>query len=306
MTPSQLTLRQLQYFLALAKTKQISKAALRCNVSQSSVTIALKNLETTLGTPLYTRHAKGVHLTEAGERLLHHARDVLNGVQRAIDDLQTTPSPMEQQLTIGLTETISVYLAPSMLFAVQERFPGLKLQLIERSRPEIEDLLLQGALDLAILLVSNLTPDGRLKYHTMLQSPRRLWTHPDHELQQQAQVDLQAVARYDYILLDMDEHTDTMARIWQRHQVTPRVVFQSQSPEAIRSMVAFQQGVTILSDLVYRPWSLEGRRVLRRDIAQTLPTMDIGCVWAADRPLGPEIEPFIQFLESFIQTIGHS
>src|SRR5699024_12525246 len=88
--------------------------------------------------------------------------------------------------------------------------------------------------------------------------------------------------------------------------VQPQVVFQSQSPEAIRSMVAFQRGITILSDLVYRPWSLEGRRVLRQNIAQTIPTMDIGCVWATDRPLSPAIKSFIQFLENSIKMIGHS
>lgn len=305
MTP-QITLRQLQYFLALAETRQISKAALRCNVSQSSVTIALKNLEDILGVTLYTRHAKGVHLTDSGERLVHHSRNILNGVQHAVEEIQATPSAMEQTLTIGVTETISVYLAPTVLSAIGERFPGLKVRLVEQQRPAIEKKLLQGELDLAILLVSNLTPDKRLKYHTLLKSPRRVWTHPDHELQQYDQVNLTDIVRYDYFLLDMDEHTDTMARIWQAHDVQPQVVFQSQSPEAIRSMVAFQRGVTILSDLVYRPWSLEGRRVLRKNIAQTIPTMDIGCVWAADRPLDAATETFIQFLENTIKMIGHS
>lgn len=306
MITPQITLRQLQYFLALAETEQISKAALRCNVSQSSVTIALKNLESSLNATLYTRHSKGVHLTESGERLVQHARHILNGVQRAVDEIQATPSTMEQQLTIGVTETISVYVAPTVLSAIQERYPGLQIQLVEHPRPIIEEKLLQGELDLAIMLVSNLTADSRLKYHTMLKSPRRLWTHPDHELQQYSQVNLEDIARYDYILLDMDEHTDTMARIWQNHHVQPHVVFQSQSPEAIRSMVAFQRGITILSDLVYRPWSLEGRRVLRQNIAQTIPTMDIGCVWATDRPLSPAIKSFIQFLENSIKMIGHS
>lgn len=47
----------------------------------------------------------------------------------------------------------------------------------------------------------------------------------------------------------------------------------------MRSLVALGQGVTILSDLVYRPFSLEGRRIINRELDDNLPTMDIGCAW---------------------------
>lgn len=68
------TLRQLEFFVAIADAGQISKAALFCNVSQSSMTVALQNLEEQCGRPLFTRHAKGIRLTETGERLLRHAK----------------------------------------------------------------------------------------------------------------------------------------------------------------------------------------------------------------------------------------
>src|SRR5699024_3987108 len=123
-------------------------------------------------------------------------------VQRAISDMQTTPSDIKQRLTLGVTETISAYLAPAVLSAVHERFPGLDIRLVESSRPAIEQALLNGQMDLAMMIVSNLTPDARLEYQAMLKSPRRLWTHPDHELQQQSQITLHDIAQYDYLLLD--------------------------------------------------------------------------------------------------------
>src|SRR5699024_3417143 len=106
----QITLRQFEYFLALAETGQVSKAAMQCSVSQSSVTVALRNMEQTLGTALFTRHAKGLRLTDAGERFVQHARNVTAAASRAMEDMQASRSDVSGQLRVGVTETISAYL----------------------------------------------------------------------------------------------------------------------------------------------------------------------------------------------------
>lgn len=301
----QITFRQFEYFLALAETGQVSKAALQCNVSQSSVTVALRNMEQTLDTPLFIRHAKGLRLTEAGERFVHHARNIINAASRAIEDIRTTPNEVQGTLRIGVTETISAYLMPRVLSTLEQRFPNLQLQILERDRPEIEHDLINGNLDLALLLVSNLTQSDELEYSTMLKSPRQLWTHPDHPLQHLPKVSLHDVAQYGYVLLDMDEHVDTMKKYWHHHELQPRISFQSRSLEAVRSLVAYQKGITILSDLVYRPWSLEGRRILRRDVSEVIPTMDIGVVWRKNATQDSNREALVHFLHSATRAITH-
>lgn len=300
-----ITLRQFEYFLALAETRQVSKAALRCHVSQSSVTVALRNMERTLGTPLFVRHAKGVRLTEAGERFVHHARNVTSAVTGAIQDIQATPSDIQGQLRVGVTETMSAYLMPQVLEKAEQRFPNLEIQVLENDRASIEHALMKGDIDLALLIVSNLTQADELEYSTLLKSQRRLWTHPDHPLQQLPQVSLHEIAQFDYVLLDMDEHIDTMAKYWRHHNLQARVHFQSRSLEAVRSLVAVQKGVTILSDLVYRPWSLEGRRILRRDVSDAIPTMDIGVVWRKDAAKDTSREVLVSFLRSTVSAITH-
>ncbi|CAM3426034.1 LysR family transcriptional regulator [Bordetella sputigena] len=301
----QITLRQLEYFLALAETGQVSKAALRCNVSQSSVTIALRNLEESVGTSLFNRHAKGLRLTDAGERFARHARNVTGAFTRAMDDMRAEPDNLAGHLRLGVTETISAYLMPAVITAVGQRFPNLRLDVVERDRAVVEVDLLAGKLDLAIVIVSNLTRFDKLQYDTVLKSPRRLWTHPDHPLQHAGKVGLADVARADYVLLDMDEHIETVGKYWGRHGLRPRVRFQSRSPEAVRSLVALQQGVTILSDLVYRPWSLEGRRILRRDLIDEVPTMDIGIVWRKRGKPAREADALTGFLHSSIKALAH-
>ncbi|MFC3338379.1 LysR family transcriptional regulator [Paracandidimonas soli] len=301
----QLTLRQFEYFLALAETGQVSKAALRCNVSQSSVTVALRSMEQALGVSLFIRHSKGLRLTEAGERFVSHARNVTNAAARAIEDVRAAPSDMHGRLRVGVTETISAYLIPSVLSMAEQRFPNLRIQVVESDRPSIEQALMDGSIDFALLIVSNLARVDALEYRIMLQSPRRLWTPPDHPLQQKSKVSLRDIAQFDYVLLDMDEHVHTMEKYWRDYRLWPNISFQSKSLEAVRSLVAFQKGVTILSDLVYRPWSLEGRRILRSDVSEIVPTMDIGGVWRKNDRRTKSREALLDFLHASIKALAH-
>lgn len=300
-----ITLRQLEYFLALVETGQVSKAALRCNISQSSMTIALRNMEDALGAALFERHAKGLSLTPAGERFARHAQGITGAFTRALDDMRTVPDDLQGRLRLGVTETISAYFMPAAVTAIAQRFPNLRIDVIEREREGVEQGLLTGELDLGLLIVSNLTRFDELQYETMLRSPRRLWTHPDHPLQHAAKVTLSDVAGTDYVLLDMDEHIDTVGKYWGRYGLQPRVRFQSTSLEAVRSLVALQQGVTILSDFVYRPWSLEGRRIMRRDLSDAVPSMDIGGVWHKRRGLSASGEALMGFLRASIKALSH-
>jgi len=79
-------------------------------------------------------------------------------------------------------------------------------------------------------------------------------------------------------LLDIDEHVPTFRKYWEKYRLHSNVKMQSKSIEAVRSLVALGEGVTILSDLVYRPWSLEGKRISRRELSVPIPTMDVGVV----------------------------
>lgn len=276
---SHITLRQIEYFISVADTGQISRSANLCAVSQSSMTIALQNLEDAVGVSLLQRHAKGVRLTRAGERFLRHVQNATLSVDRAIAAAQEEPEQISGNVRIGVTETISAYLMPMLLSTVTQRFGNLTIDVVEDGREAIEQNLIDGRVDIALLLISNSAEVSDLKYETILRSPRRLWTHPDHPLQDAQRVTLEDVARENYLLLDMDEHVQTFGKYWGKYGVTPNVRMQSKSIEAVRSLVALGQGVTILSDLVYRPWSLEGNRISRRDLSIPVPTMDIGAVW---------------------------
>ncbi len=93
----------------------------------------------------------------------------------------------------------------------------------------------------------------------------------------------------------IDEAGVTHMNFWRKHNTTPQIIFRTESVEAVRSMVAVGSGVTILSDLVYRPWSLEGDRIDAHEIIDEVPTMDIGLAWSKDRKHSKCARSFIEF-----------
>lgn len=116
------TLRQLEFYIALAETLQISKAANRCHISQSSMTVAMRNLEEALNSQLFIRHPKGVQLTQAGERFLIHARKIVMNSHVALEDLQNQPETASGTVRIGIAETLSAYLLPNILSDIKTVF----------------------------------------------------------------------------------------------------------------------------------------------------------------------------------------
>lgn len=298
------TLKQLQYFVAIAETGQVSRAALRCHVSQSSMTAALKGLEEIVGAALFTRHASGVRLTEAGIRFLRHAQQIEQSVQEAVTAASVRPMPLAGVVRVGVTETITAYVLPRLLQAVEQKFPRLELQIVERERDDVERGIHAGEIDLALLLVSNLPEMDHIGCETLLRSPRQLWGHPDHPLMQRAEIHLADVARHDYILLDMDEHISTVIKYWGQYGLAPAIRYQSCSIEAVRSLVASGRGVAILSDLVYRPWSLEGQRIVRRALADRVPSMDVGVVWKHGAEANDTVRTLRDFLGLALRDVG--
>jgi DNA-binding transcriptional LysR family regulator len=296
------TLQQLRHFAAVAETGSVSRAAERCHISQPSLSASLKNLSEAIDSALFTRQRTGVFLTPEGERFLRHAHQILMDVDRATQDMIQKPDTLSGSVTIGVTETISGYLVPTLLMQARRLLPLLEIRIVEDEREGIQQALLRKEIDFALLLISNIDPVEEIAIKPLLRSSRKLWTSVDHPLLEKTAISLRDVVALDYILLDKDEHVQTAEKYWANHKLRPNVVFRSKSPEAVRSMVANGLGVTILSDLTYREWSHEGGRIVRRSLSDSIPTMDVGFAFRRGEPLLPAVVAIADFLRSFVGT----
>jgi DNA-binding transcriptional LysR family regulator len=276
-----LNIRHLKYFVATAETGQVSRAAAALNISQSAVTAAIKDLEGTIGTVLFRRSGSGMELTELGREFLRHAREVLAKLE---DALRISHANADEGgvVRVATSYTVMGYFLPYHLDRLRRIHPRLEVQVSELNREAVEEGVVKGRFDLGLAITSNVE-NPVLVRETLLRSLRRLWLPTGHVLAQRRTVSFAEIATEPYIMLTVDEAAHTAMRYWNASGFVPDVRVRTSSIEAVRSMVANGAGVTILSDMVYRPWSLEGRRIVTIPTDPAAPSMDIGLVWAQDR-----------------------
>ncbi|WP_323117755.1 LysR family transcriptional regulator [Burkholderia alba] len=288
-----LTLRQLKYFVATAELGQISQAAIHLTISQSAVTSAIKELEDKLGAQLFLRTPSGVTLTYTGHRFLNHAYTILSSVDEAmrIENLEST---LTGKLVIAASYTVLGYFLPHHIQRLSSQYPRLTIQLHELSRNSIEKGLIAGRYDMAVLLTSNVS-NPELTLEPIICSARRLWVSAHHPLLKRENVTFTEAALEPFILLTVDEAAQTAMRYWNETPYQPTVILRTSSVEAIRSMVANGTGVTILSDMVYRPWSLEGRRIETIMLVNSVPAMTVGLAWRRNAELSPAMQAIREY-----------
>lgn len=290
-----LSIRQLKYFTAVAELGRISQAAVQLNISQSAVTTAVRELEETLSQKLIERHSHGVELTDAGRRFLSHAYNVLAAVDDALrmPDNETT---VEGTLTLAASYTVLGYFLPHHLQRFAQRHPKVEVRVHEVVREGIEEGLVTERYDMGVLLTSNAVLH-ELTLETFFGSPRRLWVPAKHPLLEKADVTLADVAAEPYIMLTVDEAAATTLKYWSTTPYLPATRLRTSSVEAVRSMVANGLGVTILSDMVYRPWSLEGRRIETINLRDDVPSMNIGLGWKHGREHSSPMQAFRDYFK---------
>ncbi|CVG12172.1 transcriptional regulator CynR [Serratia marcescens] len=143
-------LRHIRYFLAVAEQGNFTRAAEALHVSQPTLSQQIKQLEDTLGAPLFDRSGRAVRLTDAGEAWMRYARLALQDLDagaRAIHDVATLE---RGHLRLAMTPTFTAYLVGPAIDAFYRRYPGITLSIEEMAQERIEALLAQDRLDLGI------------------------------------------------------------------------------------------------------------------------------------------------------------
>ncbi|GAA4368948.1 LysR substrate-binding domain-containing protein [Nocardioides caricicola] len=145
-------LRHLRSFAVLAEERHFGRAAERLHLAQPALSQQVKQLERELGVELFTRTTRRVDLTEAGARLVGHAREVLGDVDRARDDMAALASGRAGRVSVGFVGTATYDVLPRVAQEVRRSLPGVELDLRgELLSPELAAGLADRTYDLALL-----------------------------------------------------------------------------------------------------------------------------------------------------------
>ena len=279
------TIRQLQFFVAVAEQGTVSGAAKAMLISQSSVTEAVKSLEADLGVELFLRRSRSLEITHVGHQFLRHAKKILADVSDARSVFETNPEAARGKLSLGVTSLVAGYVLSDILSRFRRAYPSVDVTAIEDNGEYLEHLLIGGEIDVAVLVTSNLHNRSALQVETLEVSAYRLWLPLGHKLTSKEAITVDDVAAEPLIMLSVDEIEESTSDLMSSLGARPNVAFRTRSVEAVRSLVATGAGVALLPNLVYRPWSLEGDRIEIRDVSGDLPAVQVGLAWRKGAPL---------------------
>lgn len=291
-----ISLRQLRYFIAAAETRQIVMAAKQVHVAQSTVTNAILHLEEALGVKLFERHPHGVVLTAEGYNFYHRAKQIQENLELAISEPHFQRHQLKGSIRLGASYVVLGYFLPPLLARFRQHYPDIDLDLRDMERAEIEEGVLSGELELGLVLLSNSEQRELFDYHVLLRSRRQLWTSANHALSKKPLASLADIAEYPYIQLTVDENDIATERFWAAQGLNPNIAFRTSSMESVRGLIAYGFGVTILADMVYRPWSLEGSKIEAIPVLGVIPHLESGMIWGKNTKLATPAEALRQFL----------
>jgi DNA-binding transcriptional LysR family regulator len=246
--------QQLVGFHQVARQGSFTKAAEATFRTQSALSQQVKALEEELGCRLLERIGKRkLRLTEAGERFFRFTQSVLSsyeGLREELQELQGTPAG---ELRLAAPFTTLYHLFREVLRAYPQRFPQVRLAILDRSQREVIDLVRHGDIDFGIALESaaprNLATRRWQQVEMVLMTPR------DHPLTRRKRVTIQQIARYPLILPPRSQRSpgrQTLEAFFQKQGLDYQVVMESSNVELSSLYVELGLGIsfaTIVKDL---------------------------------------------------------
>lgn len=293
------TLRQIQYFLALADTLSFVRAAERCNVTQPTLSAGLKELETLLGDTLFERSPRGVQLTRTGIDLLLPARDLMARAEEFAHTAQRNRLPLSGPLTLGIIPTIAPYILPHLLPSLNKHFPELQLQLREDLTGRLLEALERGEIDVVLMAFPFDTPHAEQMI---------LWHEPFFLASPGTEPASAKTARIDdlkgaNVLLLEDGHClrdHAMAACHLPSNGQQRKTFGATSLATLVQMVQHGYGITLLPAMAIDPHDPPKGITIQR-FANPQPSRAIGIAWRKRAARRQEYEMLGEFIVKTIR-----
>lgn len=264
-TVPKLTLRQLTYFLATANHESVLRAAGTLNVSSSSISTAIAQIEEFLQVQLFIRrHARGLVLTSAGQDLAAHARNILLHAREIESIAHAGPYRAVGRLNIGCLATIAPYLLPLVLKELAEKHPEIQLKWREDKHEALLDSLHGGGFDL--IIIYDYDVPTTLHVAPLRPMPVQVVLPDGHRLAQTQSCSLTDLVEEPMVLLDQPRTRDYFLSIFGSRGLSPTVAHRTQSFEMVRSLVANGFGYALLNFVP--PYHVEGHgKLVSRPLA---------------------------------------
>ena len=271
------TLRQLRYFEALARTKHFGMAADQCAVTQPALSMQIKELERELGVELVERRGNAIAVTPAGQEIAARAEAILSQVRELSDFARQHHGVLTGPLRLGIIPSIAPYLLPDILTEVAKHYPHLDLQIRETQTNALVEELIRGELDAVLVAL----PVQQPQLETMPLFEDRFLIAVQSQAAPQWRVgDLRSRIGQERLLLLEEGHClrDQALQFCQIANMQSRKALGAASLTTIMQMVAAGHGITLLPELCAKT-EVDRKRVALIAFPEEPPMRVVGLAW---------------------------
>lgn len=242
-------IKQLRYFTAIVEEGSLSAAAARIGIAQPSLSQHVKGLEERLGVELLVRSPRGVTVTDAGQTLLVHARQILEAVERAKEEVSQSGSEPYGKVAFGLPSSVSMVLSVPLAETTRLELPKVSLRAVEAMSGFIRDWLQDGSIDLGILYDTSML--RHFQSRLLMTEELHFFAAPDAwplEAKPGKPVRLTDVARQTLVLPSGNHGLRALIdRFAKAHGIRLNVVVEMDALTQIKTLVARGSAYTILA-----------------------------------------------------------
>jgi DNA-binding transcriptional LysR family regulator len=237
-------LAQLEGFLEIAQRGSVSRAAEALFVTQPALTARLKGLERELGTDLFVRTGRGVHLTDAGRAFLPYAQRSLQAVAEGRHLVAELARGGAGELALGAAPAVSTYVLPAVLERYHSRYPNVQLAVRTGHSEEVLELVLREEVELGLIRALR-HPD--IASTPLYEDELVLVCHPAHPFAARGEIEIGAIGEERVILFDRtSSYHELTAGLFREAGVVPRGVMELDNIDATKKMVRQGLGVAMV------------------------------------------------------------
>ncbi|QED46676.1 LysR family transcriptional regulator [Cytobacillus dafuensis] len=294
-------LRQIQYFMEVAKREHVTEAAVALHVAQSAVSRQIFNLEAELGVDLFIREGRNVRLTPIGKIFLGHMEEAMNVIENAKREVDEYLDPEKGTIRIGFPSSLAAYTLPTAISAFSRKHPEVKYQLRQGSYQSLIDGVIKGEIDMALL--GPVPKDEKKVLGNILFTEKIVALLPvRHPLADRKSVKLSQLRDDSFVLFPKGYilREITMNACHQQG-FQPYVTFEGEDIDAIKGLVSAGLGVTLIPEITLID-SLP-RHTVKISVEPQV-TRTVGVIIPNDREMLPTAKLFHEFLNEFFNMLG--
>jgi LysR family transcriptional regulator, hydrogen peroxide-inducible genes activator len=272
------SVRHLRHLVALHDHGHFGRAAEACNITQSTLSSSIKELESTLQVTLVDRSKRRVVLTPVGVETVERARKIVKEVEELVGFTTASRDPLSGTVRMGTIPTVGPFLLPRLFPGLREAYGRLKLYLVEDLTSRLVDSLHRGELDVVLLALPY--DCGAVETVILFEDLLVVGLPRGHPLAKGARVKIQHLLSEDLLLLKdghcLRDHALAACRLADRRTTEG---FEATSLATLVQMVDNGLGTTLLPTLAVDAGILLGTNVVSRPLVGDRPARKIGLVW---------------------------